>query len=171
MKLRTKIANLELERKVDGLSRKTKVYNFDTAKTVVVIWSSEEEEAFRIIQKALKEKNISLQSLYYNTNKKAVPEDINSFYKVQLNWLGFAKEGPAVDFLQKEPDILIDLSIKKQFPVEVLVKLSKAAFKVGYSSGENNPYDLNIDIHQKPEPNYLAEQIINYLNLINKKEA
>jgi len=172
MKLQTKIANWKLNRKAGEVSREIKVHNFDTAKTVAVLWSFDEREAFQIIRKQLDGyENIKLLSLYYNPDRKAVPDDTNSFYKMQLNWLGFAKEGPAVGFLQEKPDILIDLSITKQFPVQVLVKLSKAAFKIGYSTENDNPYDLNIDVHQNPESSYLARQIIYYLNQINKKEA
>ncbi|MDX9880776.1 MAG: hypothetical protein RBS73_01845 [Prolixibacteraceae bacterium] len=171
MKLQLKLSHWVLNRKAGKLSRKVQVHNFDTAKTVAVLWSFDENDAFRIVQQHLQtKKNVTFVSLYFNSEKKASTDDINSFCKKQLNWIGFPKEGPAAGFLQQKPDILIDLTIKKKFPLQAMVSLSEALFKVGFGTGEYNPYDLNIDVRNKPEPVYLAQQIINYLNQINKKE-
>ena len=172
MKLQLKLAYWALNRKAGKLTRKTKVHNFDTAKTVAVLWSFDESDAFRLVQQHLQNrKNINVTTLFFNPEKKANEEDKNSFNKAQLNWLGFPKEGPAIGFLQQKTDMLIDLTVKKKFPLQVIASLSDASFKVGFGTDDYNPYDLNIDIHKKPEPVYLAEQIINYLNQINKKEA
>ena len=172
MKLRLKLANWVLNRKAGRLSRKIKVHNFDTARKVGVLWSFEESDAFGIIQNHLQtRKNIRVANLCFNPEKKAGSGIPDSFCKSQLNWLGFPKEGPAIGFLQQKPDILIDLCVEKKFPVQVITSLSEATFKVGYGTDGYNPYDLSIDIQKKPEPAYLAKQIINYLNLINKKEA
>ncbi|HBL75421.1 MAG: hypothetical protein A2W90_03940 [Bacteroidetes bacterium GWF2_42_66] len=172
MKLRLKLAHWALNRKAGKLTRKTEVHNFDTAKTVAVLWSFDESDAFGILQRYLQtRKNMSVTSLYFNSEKKANTEDGKSFSKAQLSWLGFPKEGPAIGLLQQKTDLLIDLTVKKKFPLQAVASLSGAAFKVGFGADDYNPYDLNIDIQNKPEPTYLAEQIINYLNQINKKEA
>lgn len=170
MKLRLKLAHKALKRKAGKMTRQVKVHNFETAKTVGVLWSSDEKNAFQVIRHHLQGyPNLKLKSLYFIPEKKADTSDGASFCTEQLSWLGFAKEGAALDFQQTNFDLLIDLSIKKQFPLQCVATLSKAAFKVGYCNEENNPYDLKIDVHQKPSPDYLAEQIINYLNLIIKK--
>lgn len=172
MKLRLKLAQRALKRKAGTLSRQINVHNFDTAKTVGVLWSFDEKNAFQTIQQHLNGyKNVKLNYLYFIPEKNADTSDGNSFCLSQLSWLGFVKEGAAIDFEKENFDLLIDLSVKKQFPMQVIATLSNAAFKVGYCAEENNPYDLIIDIHQKPSPEYLAEQIINYLNLIIKKQA
>ncbi len=152
-------------------TRKIQVHNFDTAKTVGVLWSIDERDAFVKITGHLQlKKNITVSSLCFVSEKAANTENGDSFSKAQLSWLGFPKEGPAMAFLQQKPDILIDLTVEKKFPLQAVAGLSEAAFKVGFGDLKNNPYDLNIDIQKEAGPVYLAEQIINYLNLINKKK-
>ena len=172
MKLKLALSNRVLNRKLAKVSRNIKVHNLNTAKTVGVLWSFDEKDAFLIVQQHIKSrKNLNLEALYFNQEKEAANQNEHSFGKADLSWLGFPKQGLSISFIQKEWDVLIDLSVKKKFPIKALATLSKAVFKVGYSPETNNPYDLNIDIHQNPNPNYLAEQIIKYLNKNKKKES
>ncbi len=171
MSLKMIIARRKLNKQTENIVRSVQVHNFDSAETIGVLWSLEEEEAFLFIQEKLKEKkNIQLESLCFIPGKATeLPE--NSFAKTELSWLGFPKSGLPASFAAKKLDILIDLSVNKKFPMMVIAALSPATFKIGYAGAEMNVYDLNIDISQCPEALYLAQQIVNYTELINKKNA
>ena len=93
-----------------------------------------------------------------------------SFGRKQTNWLGFPQSTQIAGFENTPFDLLIDLTIRKRFPLQVVLGLSQAKFKAGYCTGMHNFYDLSIDIHQNPDPLFLVEQLKKYLNQINKTE-
>lgn len=124
MAMKKKLANWLLKKKTAKVVRKVRVHNFASAKSIGVLWSLEEKKAYKIIQKFCKEHNISMKSLHYSSELDAEMVQENSFGKEQLNWLGFPKEGFVNEFINKEFDILLDLSIHKRFPLRVVSNLS-----------------------------------------------
>jgi hypothetical protein len=74
-----------------------------------------------------------------------------------------------MQFIQEPFDILIDLTIFKTIALQYILVHSFSAFKVGWQGIETNYYDLNIDVSEKPQCQYLLEQIIYYLENINEK--
>ena len=82
---------------------------------------------------------------------------------------GRPKSNSIVQFEQEKFDILIDLSISKTIALQYILVHSSAQFKVGWHGTEVNYYDLNIDVSERPQCQYLLEQIIYYLENINEK--
>lgn len=170
MNLKTIIAKRILTQQKAKRSRNVQVANFDSAKSIGILWSLDEEEAFQFLQKKLKEKkNLSVENLCFIQGKMTEEQPENSFGKTDITWLGFPKNEKVNSFYAKKYDILIDLTVSKKFPLIVVACLSSALFKVGYGTPEWQMYDLSIDVSQRPEPLYLVQQMVNYLEQINKK--
>jgi hypothetical protein len=70
------------------------------------------------------------------------------------------------DFSVKTFDILFDLSLEDHFPVNYILKLSPATYKIGRLV-KHTEYDLMIDIEKEISINYLIEQIRHYLSIIH----
>ena len=69
------------------------------------------------------------------------------------------------NFLREDYDILIDLSLKKFYPLTYLAVASPAKFKVGRCRNDISVYDLSIDNSKKQNLAYLIDKIDHYLNL------
>lgn len=67
------------------------------------------------------------------------------------------------------PDIVIDLTRKKEYVMQYLLLRSECDFKVGIRSEENAFYDFSVSATENKELPYLFEQIIFYLQTIRSK--
>ena len=168
MTIKASIARWILNRRIRLVSRKKKVHNLDSAKEVGVLWSIDQKAAFMQLVRTLNDKDLSVDSLCYIPTKTEKDERIRSFTKKELNWLGFPPAALTHSFSGERFDILIDLTIQEYFPVQVLLAQSRASYKVGYAESYPDFYDLAIEFAKKPESGVLAEQIVFYLERINK---
>ena len=177
-KPKEKIARWLLKRKERSLQRAKTVCNFDTASTVGVIFSLEEEEAFDLTNQFLNflvEKKIKTYALGYCPQKEIPPRiapnsKINLFTRKDLNWY-YKPNHPIVEqFMNQEFDILIDLSKHRFLPLQFVNNLSRARFKVGKESNNGRNYDLMISIGEDQGLAYLIEKIKYYVRRNKKKQ-
>lgn len=164
-----------LKNKQKNLNRETRVHNFDTAKSVVILFDALKKDAFKIIrefQGFLKNKGISCIVYGYVNQKETPPDmlfwkDLYIINKSNLNWF-LQPKGEAVDLFKKEnPDILIDFNTDYRIEIQFLVQLSPASFKIGCFTEENNDYDLMIKLSGQEDISYLSEQITHYVSILN----
>jgi len=166
-----------LRSKSKKLKRKRGVFNFDNAKTVGIVFNATKQESFDIAYefvKYLEQKSIKVETLGFVDSKEVrdfYRETVNTKYfsKKNLNWYGKPKNENVEKFINKNFDILIDLSLIDEYPILYISALSKAKFKVGRFSGKSEYLDFMIDISKKPQYNFLIEQIKHYLLSLNKK--
>jgi hypothetical protein len=164
-----------LKKKQKNLNRETRVHNFDTAKSVVILFDALKKDAFKIIwefRRFLKDKGISC-TLYGYVNQKETPPDMlirKGLYiinKGNLNWFLQPKGESAELFKKETPDILIDFNTDYRIEIQFLVLLSPASFKIGCFTEENNDYDLMIKLSGQEDMSYLLEQITHYVSILN----
>jgi hypothetical protein len=75
------------------------------------------------------------------------------------------------DFIDKEFDLLIDLSLADSFPLKYIAGLSRSICRVGRFSEENTSYyDLMIDVKPPVTFDEYLFQIRHYLTIINTNE-
>jgi len=169
MGIKIKIANWLLNSKLGSVTRKKKVFNIDSAKTVGILWEYNQKESFDRIEKELKSKGIKTLGLcYFESRKAIIPENVNGFSRKQTNWFEIPKAELAKEFIRQKFDVLIDLTSLRLFPLIYVTALSEAAFKIGYAGAQVNYFDLNIEFGEQPETSKLAEQILYYFKRINK---
>ncbi len=70
--------------------------------------------------------------------------------------------------VQKEYDLLADLSTEDFYPIKYCCSLSKSLFKIGASEGfREEHFDVVIDVGTNQSTAYLAEQLLHYIKMIN----
>ncbi len=172
--IKCKIGRYNLRKQLKNLKRQVKTHNFNTAKSAGILFSSPDDDSFRAIKDFLtflSEKELKVYALGYVPSKK-IPQQflmrkgINFYCKTDLNWYYKPKNEIIDQFVNREFDILFDLSLKDYFTVNYTGSLSKASFKIGVQK-ENAYQDLVIDVNKNKSVDFLIEQIKHYLNILN----
>ena len=173
--IKLKLSNYILSRLVKKSKRERAVYNLSTAKNIAVIYNATHEKNYKIsieFIKFLSSKGIQISSIgfvdqkelleYYTQTKSSL-----FFCKKNLNWWGKPKNEAIDGFINNKFDMLIDLSVESFFPIEYIVGLSNAKFKVGRFTNKNSYADFMIDIKKNTDLSFLIEQFKKYLTIIN----
>ena len=173
--LREAIGNRVLKNKLKSFQRETRVHNFKTAESAVVLFDAAKKDAFKIIWEFrgfLMDKGISC-IVYGYINQKEIPpdmlfwKDLHMINKGNLNWF-LQPKGESVElYKQEDPDLLIDFNTDHRLELQFLVQLSPARFKIGCFTEKKNDYDLMIKLSEKDEMSYLSEQIKHYVSILN----
>jgi hypothetical protein len=174
--LRENIGRRVLNRKKKDFLREVKVHNFQTAKSAVVLFGTDDPESFPAIKefrKFIEAKEISCKAYGY-VHQKEIPQemlfwDSYSFItRNDLNWY-YKPSGEVVEsFYAQDPDILFDLTNHAPLELQFLVQLSTARFKIGLFTEEENDYDLMINLTKRTDVGYLTEQIEHYVSMLNQ---
>lgn len=173
--LREKIGKRVLKNKLKSYKRETRVYNFETAKSAIILFDAQIEKGFSVVREFhsfLNDQGISC-TVYGFIDQKEVPKamlfwkDYHIITKRNLNWY-LQPRGEAVTLFNKEnPDILLDFSFEPRLELQFLVELSPARFKVGCYTEEKNDYDLMIKLPEQKDMAFLSEQIKHYVSMLN----
>ncbi len=176
-KLRIKISNYLLNRKLKKRIQKPVICNLNNAKTIGIVYNSLSEQdlsAIKKVEKAYLNLNVNVELLGFS-NSKALKDDQIGDQKhhyaclKDFNWLFQPKSDLLKDFLSKDFDILINLYTNEEYCIEYIVRFSYAKFKVGPAHLNKQMHDLMIDGGEKKDNIlYLNEQIDHYLSIINK---
>jgi len=171
--IRQSYGNYLLKKRVKHIKRDKAVHNFETARSACIVFQCIEDEDFSIIKsfkKFLEVHKIKTFIIGY-VDEKQVPDHFllrtgfNCFCQKELNWGHIPSSPVLTEFLSKEFDLLFDLSLKKIFPVHYIVSMSRAQYKIGRFTDDNN-YDLMIDIRKENKLAYFCEQVQHYLGII-----
>ncbi len=170
--IRQKIALHILRRKTGKTTRNKTTMNFDKAASALLLIdgtdSTSKKEIDRFIS-FIKQNNIQVECIYfYNTKEAPVAENATStnLSKKNLNFLGLPKQQEVEPILNKEYDILIDLSMTQYLALQSIVALSTARFKIGMLPGNSDHYDFMINLGESISVSAYIEQIKKYLPLL-----
>ena len=173
--LREAIGNRVLKNKLKSFQRETRVHNFKTAESAVILFDAAKKNAFKIIWEFrgfLMDKGVSC-IVYGYINQKEIPpdmlfwKDLHMIHKGNLNWF-LQPKGESVElYKQEDPDLLIDFNTDHRLELQFLVQLSPARFKIGCFTEEKNDYDLMIKLSEQDDMSYLSEQIKHYVSILN----
>jgi hypothetical protein len=161
-----------------SVKRRKTVHNFNSARTAGVLFTADESTDFSLINSFLNDlinKEMKVFALAYIPSKH-VPNDlsanrkINFFTKKELSFSFTPKSQLAESFINKEIDLLIDLTSEKYFPAIYINNLSKAAFKVGSADAEKKDFDLMFSLKENHDMHYFIEQIKHYLSQIKNEK-
>lgn len=173
--LRERIGQMVLRNKLKKQKRETSVYNFDTAKSAVILFDAEIKNGFHVVKefrKFLLDKGISC-TVYGYMDQKEIPRDMlywkdyHIITRRHLNWYLMPVGEEAVIYRQEDPDMLFDFSFHPGLELQFLVQLSPARFKIGCYTSETNDYDLMINLQEQKDLAYLSEQIKHYVSMLN----
>lgn len=178
VKTRKSLTKYSLRKKKALSVRNRQIHNFDTAKSVGIFFDTNDSKSFQDIRnfsKKLKARGIRYELLGY-VDSDEIPgelllwDDCNVISNKDIDWIYRPKDSITEGFISKEFDILFDLSLNNHISSFYIVSLSKAFFKVGKFSENENDLDFMISIDQNNSVHYLIEQIEIYVSMINKLE-
>lgn len=174
-KFRLSFGRYKLQKKVKKIQQNKCIFNLEKSVTVGILFhvsSSKETKTVRLFKNHLERQGKKVFCIGYIDNKIEMEyreplTGIEYFSYENLNWhyLPNCKETDA--FIDLNLDLLIDLSIEPNLPLEYVSNLSKANFKVGRYSENCKHLDLMINISDQTDLNTFIQQITQYLNIIN----
>jgi hypothetical protein len=167
MSLKEQFIERHLARKHKELKRHIRPVNLSQAKTAGILWKIDDRDVFKMLLKQLKEKGIKVSSLCFADQPGSVQGE--AIYSLSdFSFFGQLQNKEIANFIGKDFDVLIDISLAKGAEFQFVRALSKAKFKTGWSDAVPDYFDLSIDIRNRKEPSYLAGQLIHYLSEMNK---
>ncbi len=171
--IRTQIGQAILKKKARLIERKKAIHNLKTASSAGIVFECTSMDDFQQVKdfkNLLEEHDIETFVVGY-VDAKDIPDrylirpGFCFFGHRELNWI-FKPDADFIhDFLQKQYDLLFDLSLKPKFPLQYLLKLSRAHYKIGVKS-ETEELDLMFAVDPQIPLSYLTEQIVFYLKMI-----
>lgn len=166
MKWLEKYARNKLLKRAKQQTRKVTLCSPEQVKKVGIVWHEENREAFQFLQDYFRKNGTIVRNICYSEAKFS--SDSQVITKKQTNLLGFPLGGATDEFIRSEFELLLNVTTRPCFALEVITGLSAASFKAGWDYNQSGFYDLSIDVSIQPEARYLAEQLIFYLQTLNK---
>ena len=172
-----KLGEFILKRKLKAHNRQRAVYSLNTARPIGIVYNATHQDTFETTRQFVKhlfDIDKKVAALGFVDHKEIVDfytarRGFNFFCRKNVNWYG-RPSNPAVDeFIAKDFDILIDLSMDDNFSIRYITSLSKAKFKVGRFTDKADLYDFMVDISKKRELGFFIQQVKHYLTIINNQ--
>ncbi len=171
---RERIGRWILRSRIKDKYRNSKFLNYSNAATIGIIFNATHQDAYEIARKyirTLNDKNIRVRALGFVDSKEVLDFYQKSIYfeffsKRNLNWYNKPNNPNTKAFIESKFDILIDMSVVEDFPIQYIVALSEAQFKVGCVKETANYYDFMISLNKKKDLKYFIEQLDYYLEMI-----
>ncbi len=162
-----KYSRKKLRRQAARVNRRIVLVSPAQAKKVGILWHEDDVKAFNFLQEYFRSQSAIVRHLCYSEAKTTA--DSNTLIRKDTDWLGFPKGGAYETFISTEFDLLLNVSVRPSYPLEVITALSAASFKIGWDYNQSGFYDLSVDVSHQPDSLYLAEQQIFYLQSFNNK--
>ena len=171
--------NFIFKNKLSKLKRNKTLINLNKAKDIALVYKVNNEQDYNRINeliKSLKEKKKTVLTIGFINNKYIPPYCLSGhsgfFINLKdLNWYGKPKNDFINEFIKKEFDIIIDLSLEDNFALQYISGLSKSKLKVGrFGNNNSNYYDLMIQTKNETTLNEYIEQLVHYLSILNNKD-
>lgn len=172
------IAEFVIRRKRKNLDRHRMVINLEEAVTICILYKVTSEKLFNSIRdltKVLTAERKQVLAFGY-VDRKEIPNYCVAanagyyFCQKDLNWFGGPKSDYLKKFIDKEFDLLIDLTLEDVFINRYLATLSRSKFKVGKHSDLNLQHlDMVIKMDKKAREEDYILQILHYLKTLRRK--
>ena len=178
-KLKKTVGEFLLKRRVKKHSRKREVKNLLICESILVLAGEPEDmgamfttEFVAYLKSMGKDVTILFNPVKKKQNEKSYSADIKLIEQDDLNLIYIPKNPEILHDIDREFDLLIDLSLSNNFTLKYIHALSRAKFKVGAAVNYKIKYsDLTIEIKNNPTVEYLLTQLKYYLTNINKNVA
>ena len=175
--IKIKFAYWLLDKAHKKQKRDASFQNYLTAKNIGVIFNASQQETYETAKKYIQilsnKEGIKVNALGFVNSKEVLDfykktNNFDYFSRKNLNWYGKPNNPNTQTFLQTKFDMLIDLSLVEDYPIQYIVALSKASFKVGCVKTNQDFYDFMIDLGDKSNLKFFIEQLERYLGMIKK---
>lgn len=156
-RLRTRYGENVLIKKIKQQKRTIQSCNIDNAQSIGILFNATHSVSFEIIKnlvKDLSEKKRTIMVLGFVDSKQLIDhylyrKGFEFFTRKELNWYEKPESEAVTEFMKKDFDLLISLSLQENYPLKYILSLSKAKFKVGRLTTAHDSLDLMIDIDKE----------------------
>ena len=155
--MRMKYGEFVLKRNLKHLKRNVKSCNIDDAKSIGILFNATNSASFETVKNLVKElsgKRRKIMVLGFIEGKHLIDhylyrKGFEFFTRSHLNWYEKPKSEAVSEFIKEEFDILINLNLEESYPINYILSLSKASFKVGRLTQNHQYLDFMIDIENE----------------------
>jgi hypothetical protein len=174
-KLRIKIGQYYFRKETARSTRRCTMTNLKNARKIGILYTLDEVPDYERVSEfvaTLQSDQKEVKALGFVKNKilveRFLPKLCYDFFSMKdLTWFYKPMHRQVKDFIDKEFDLLIDLSLQDNFPLKYISGLSNALFRVGKFSDHNlDYYDLMIDLKPTMTSEEYLSQIQHYLTVI-----
>lgn len=160
------------------MKRDKTLVNLLEARSVGLVYKVTDESVFNAVKKLIKElTNDKRQVMALGfVDDVTIPDYCVAAYsgyyfnRKALNWYKAPKSDYILTFINKEYDILIDLSTTNDYILKYIVALSRARFKVGRQRRSYEKfYDLMIRIKRSAPMSEFVGSAIHYLTVLKSR--
>lgn len=157
--------------KLKGLSSARSLTNLHDAKTVGIIYDSTltaNDTAIHQFAEQLRAKGKTVEILaFINYKKIDTKPGIELFNTKNLSWNLTPNDERVEKFTGKNFDLLLACFMDSNYPLEYIVRTSRAKWRVGhFSEKKTDFYEMMINTDSKKELPYFLEQATHFLNAI-----
>jgi hypothetical protein len=173
--LRIKIGQYYYKKEQSQTERHSQMTNLKDAKRIGILYTLDDvpdyERVSEFVSK-LQGDHKEVKALGFVKNKNLIQRFLpklsyDFFSNRDLTWFYKPIHTQVRDFIEKEFDLLIDLSLHDNFPLKYISGLSKALCRVGKFSEKNTEYyDLMIDLKPSMTSEEYLGQVQHYLTVI-----
>ena len=177
--IRRKIGRYYYNKESVKLSQAHGMVNLPQAKRVGILYTLDDipdydKVSVFVAQLQLEHKEVKALGFVKSRNliQRFLPRlSFDFFSRKDITWFYRPIHQSVKDFMDKEFDLLIDLSLADSFPLKYIAGLSKAICRVGRFSEDNTSfYDLMIDAKPAVTFDEYLSQIRHYLTVIKTNE-
>jgi len=175
-KLRMIIGKYFFNKELSKTGHDHKLINLEKARCVGILYTLDDPPVYDVVSEfvsQLQRMHIEVKALGFVRNRNLISRFLpklsyDFFSKKDINWFYRPIHAKVKDFINKEFDILIDLSLQESFTLKYISGLSRSFCRVGKFSEENTHYyDLLFVVNPSVTlPDYI-KQITHYLTIIN----
>jgi len=178
-KLKNKIGFYYLRKESLKYRKNKQTVNINDAKSIGIIYKVTDENLNKEVVgfiKLLQNKNIDVYGLgfvdYKNIPHYCYPSLKHIFIsKNKINWYYKAKGNEINDFISKDFDILIDLTMDLYLPGQFILSQSNARFIVGkYHENTEHYYDMMLKVDSGISIKDYINSIVDYLKIIKEQK-
>ncbi|MCS6981568.1 MAG: hypothetical protein NZM65_05155 [Flavobacteriales bacterium] len=137
-----------------SLPRQKQVRNLAEIRTVGILYDATDREVFEYVNDVVKRLRAEMKKVYTLgfINSRDERDMLSSrlgfdFFNRKCLDFYLRPKSPVVRNFMAEPfDLLIDLNVERLWPLEYIMRCSRASFKVGLSPTPHSPHDLSFQI-------------------------
>ncbi len=177
-KIKHSIARYYLKNKLKKNTRERRLISLKDAKDIGILYLFTNEQDYMAISKLVKllqDQNKRVKALGFvkqkHLTKRFLPKlSYDFFSQKDINWYGKPSNIFIKDFIEKDFDIIIDMSLQDNYPLQYISAVSKARLKVG-RFGENNSdiYDVMIQNKKNTRLDKYINEVYHYLSILKPK--
>lgn len=175
-KIRSIIGNQILRKQLVNNRRMRKLVNLKDAKNIGIVYLLEDVPDYNRIESfvaGLQHDHKEVKAMGFVRNKvlinRFLPKLSYDFFSPgDMNWFFQPVSAKVKDFMAKDFDIIIDMSISGNLPLRYITALSSSHCRIGRFSEENKDcYDLMLNVDDKTSLDDYMTQVTHYLTIIN----